>query len=123
MTTKETEKDAIGQVVRRYVQGMLAADEMALRQAFHPECKIIGHFQGSLEWMSLDDFIGEINQAGPAAADTQPYLDIGYIDVTGDAASLKVVDDFAGLRFTDYLSLLKIDGRWTIINKLYYVRG
>jgi hypothetical protein len=34
---------------------------------------------------------------------------------------VKVTDDFAGMRFTDYLSLLKIDGRWMIVSKLYHL--
>jgi len=25
------------------------------------------------------------------------------------------------MRFTDYLSMLKIEGRWTIVNKVYYL--
>jgi hypothetical protein len=48
-------------------------------------------------------------------------MDIQMLDIVGDAACVKVSDDFAGMRFTDYLSMLKIDGRWTIVNKLYYL--
>lgn len=29
----------------------------------------------------------------------------------------------AGLDFTDYLSLLKIDGRWRIVHKLFHLHG
>ena len=59
-------------------------------------------------------------EAGPVLQKgTTPYWEIQALDVTGDAASVKVVDDYADLRFTDYLSLLKISGRWSIINKLY----
>lgn len=68
---------------------------------------------------------GRIHRRDPAggagAASTQPYMDIQSVDVEGDAASVKVTDDFAGMRFTDYLSLLKIDGRWTIVSKLYHL--
>ena len=31
------------------------------------------------------------------------------------------MDDYVGMRFTDYLSLLKINERWMIVNKLYYL--
>ncbi len=48
-------------------------------------------------------------------------MEIELIDIEGDAASVKVVDEFAGMRFSDYLSLLKIDGRWTIVNKVYHL--
>ncbi|MDT4855106.1 putative lumazine-binding protein [compost metagenome] len=122
MTSYETDQDAIHQVVRDYVEGMVFADENRLRSAFHPDCRIIGHFQGNLEWLSVDDFAGSIREAGPVLQKgTTPYWEIQALDVTGDAASVKVVDDYADLRFTDYLSLLKISGRWSIINKLYYL--
>ncbi|QEY60664.1 nuclear transport factor 2 family protein [Metapseudomonas lalkuanensis] len=40
MTGDETDRDAIRQVVRDYVDGMLFADENRLRSAFHPDCRI-----------------------------------------------------------------------------------
>ncbi|MCP2072778.1 UNVERIFIED_ORG: hypothetical protein J2Y77_002214 [Pseudomonas lini] len=43
------------------------------------------------------------------------------IDVTGDAAAVKVTDDYLGMRFTDYLSLLNINYRWMIVNKVVWV--
>ena len=91
-----------------------------LRQAFHPACRIIGHYHGDLEWLSLDDFVAAIKAEGPAPSDTKPFWEIQSVDVTGDAAAVKIIDDYMGMRFTDYLSLLQIDGGWVIINKLYF---
>ncbi|MFZ6045730.1 nuclear transport factor 2 family protein [Pseudomonas sp. CR3202] len=122
MTSYETDQDAIHHVVRDYVEGMVFADETRLRSAFHSDCRIIGHFQGNLEWLSVDDFAGSIREAGPVLPEgATPVWEIRALDITGDSASVKVVDDYADLRFTDYLSLLKIGGRWSIINKLYYL--
>lgn len=120
MTTDSADKEHISLVVRNYVEGMVFADETLLRQAFHPSCRIIGHYHKELEWLSLDDFISAIKSEGPAAKDTKPFWDVINVDVTGDAAAVKLLDDYIGMRFTDYLSLLKIDHQWRIINKLYY---
>lgn len=120
MTTDSAELEHINLVVRNYVEGMVFADETLLRQAFHPSCRIIGHYHKELEWLSLDDFISAIKSEGPAAKDTKPFWDVISVDVTGDAAAVKLLDDYIGMRFTDYLSLLKIDHQWRIINKLYY---
>lgn len=117
MATLESD-GKIDLVVRDYVLGMLAADEALLRQAFHPSCRIIGHFHGELEWLTLDDFVGQLKAEG--AVPGEPYWDIQAVDVTGDAASLKLAVHYGEMRFTDYLSLLKIEGRWVIVNKLYY---
>lgn len=114
---------SVSDIVHLYVNGMTFADEAALRQAFHPAASIIGNYQGAVEWLALDGFIGAILAEPPAQAGSTPFIDVQGIDITGDAATAKVVDDFAGMRFTDFLSLLKIDGAWKIVNKLYYLHA
>ncbi|AJD39650.1 nuclear transport factor 2 family protein [Rhizobium mongolense] len=118
-----SEQQAIEAVVHLYVEGMTFANEAALRKAFHPQSTIIGHYEHAVEWLTRDEFIAAITAEGAAPPGTQPYMDITMIDVAGDAAMAKVTDEFAGMRFTDYLSMLKIDGRWTIVNKLYYLHS
>ena len=44
-------------------------------------------------------------------------LKIESIDSTNYAASVKVKITFPAFEFTDYLSLLKIDGKWLIVGK------
>jgi hypothetical protein len=117
MTTQATDKD-IDLVVRNFVIGMLTADEDLLRQTFHPRCRIIGHFHGELEWLSVDDFVAALLAEGPVPG--EPFWQVQAVDVSGDAASVKLIDDYGEMRFTDYLSLLKIEGRWVIVNKLYH---
>jgi hypothetical protein len=112
--------DTIRQTVRHYVEGMTYAQEDQLRQAFHPDCRIIGHYDGKLEWLTLDMFINDIKAAGAASKEGKAHWEVLELDMTGDAAVAKVSDDYMGITFTDYLSLLKIDGQWRIINKLYY---
>ena len=116
-----SDEQAIGAVVHLYVDGMAFGNEAALRKAFHPDAKVIGHFQGKMEWMSRDDFITAVLSEPPASPGSQPLMDIEITDVEGDAAFVKVADEFAGMRFTDYLSLLKTDGRWVIVNKLFHL--
>ncbi|MCY1242873.1 putative lumazine-binding protein [compost metagenome] len=121
MIDQAADTAAINRVVEHYVEGMVFADESLLREAFHPSCKIIGHYHRELEWLSLDEFIGAIKAEGPAEEGSSPFWEIRTLDITGDSAVAKVVDDYLGMRFTDYLSLLKIDQQWQIINKLYYL--
>ena len=47
---------------------------------------------------------------------------IARIDVAGTAANARVdSENVAGQRFTDFFNLLKIDGRWIIVNKIYHI--
>jgi hypothetical protein len=120
MAAQSLDREHISVVIRNYVEGMVFADEVLLRHAFHPACRIIGHYHGELEWLSLDDFISAIKAEGPAPKEVKPFWETLSVDITGDAAAVKVMDDYIGMRFTDYLSLLKINERWMIVNKLYF---
>lgn len=112
---------AIIATVRDYVEGMCFNDEAKLRRAFHPKASIIGHFVGGkFEWISVDEFNEAIKGPGPQS---EAVWDVVSVDVTGDSAVVKINDDFAGLHFTDTLSLLKLEGRWQIVNKIYYLHG
>jgi hypothetical protein len=41
------------------------------------------------------------------------------VDVTGDAAIARVELQRPESVITDYMSLLKVDGRWQIVNKIF----
>lgn len=115
-----TESGTIETVVRCYVEGMVFADEARLRQAFHPSCAIVGHMNGKLAWLSVDDFVEICRQAGPAPAGERPEWDIQSADMTGDIAVVKVADAVHGMNFTDYLTLVRNGSGWLIIHKGFY---
>lgn len=56
----------------------------------------------------------------PAGDEGQRKRWIESIDVAGNAGVAKVILDYPAVRFVDYLSLLKINGEWKIINKIFY---
>ncbi|AYD03419.1 nuclear transport factor 2 family protein [Neorhizobium sp. NCHU2750] len=118
-----SEEQSVEAVVHLYVDGMALAHAGALRKAFHPKASIIGNYRGEVEWLSLNEFIDAVSSEGATDNGSKTLIQIEAIDVTGDAATVKVVDEFAGMRFSDYLSLLKVDGRWLIVSKVYYLHS
>jgi hypothetical protein len=47
---------------------------------------------------------------------------ITHIDVVGTAASVRLEsDNWTGHRFTDFFNLLKIDGKWLVMNKVFHL--
>jgi hypothetical protein len=111
---------ALEAVARDYLDGMTYADEARLRRAFHPKAHIVGHFRGRFEFDSLDAFIAACK--AESLPPGTPYRSaVASIEVTGDIAVMRLTDDYVGLSFTDYLSLVKHDGRWQIVNKVFYV--
>ncbi|WP_431482923.1 nuclear transport factor 2 family protein [Pseudomonas solani] len=120
----EAERQAIEAVVRDYVEGMVRADATLLRSAFQPDSRIVGYFGPDLQWLSPEAFIASLQARGPVVAEGEaPVWRLESLDLTGDTALAKVTDVYAGLDFTDYLSLLKIDGRWRIVHKLFHLHG
>lgn len=111
----------IAETVSDYVHAMTFAEEDKLREIFDPRAAIVGNYQQHTEWLTLDDFIDQIHAVGSAPWGSDPVFNIIGIDRKGDAASVKLTDSFAGMDFTDYLSLLEIDDRWFIVHKLYHL--
>ena len=73
------------------------------------------------EYDPLDTFV-ELVMEGPAStAGTSYNAEIDVLEVAFDIAVVKVVDDWLGERYTDYLTMLKHDGKWSIVNKAFTV--
>ena len=92
--------------------------------------KILSLVRGALLEIDDDDLSSSGTQARSVldrvhARVQRPSSDdateIAGIDSTGDAAIVKTVLRFPKFQFTDYLSLLKLDGAWIIVNKIYTV--
>lgn len=112
--------DALERVVRDYLDGMIFADAPRLRRAFHPQAHVIGHFDGGLEWSTVEEFITACEKAGSAPVNEPYFWQILSADVSGDIAMIKLTDDYLGIRFTDFLTLLHENGEWRIVNKTFY---
>lgn len=125
----EAAKAEIVKVVETsYVHGAFnEQNTAAMRQGFHPSFKIHGVREGQLSPYPLDEWIAGIEKR-KAEAGWQPQTwehRIPYVDVTGDAAVVKI--ELFRLEggekkhvFTDYLSLLKLEGGWKITDKVYH---
>jgi hypothetical protein len=96
-----------------------------VRDAFHPDARVTGYLEDGLHEMSVSDFAGFVasQQPSPEQKGEPVRLDILSIETAGSTASARVRDDYLGLTFLDSLSLIKIDGRWSIYNKLFHVEG
>jgi hypothetical protein len=114
------DREAILAVVQDYLEGMVFADSSKLTRALHPRWFCIGNFEGGLEWDSREAFIEAVIANAAPPAEGTCFHEVLLVDVTGDTASVKVANDYLGMRFTDYLSLLKLEGDWVVVNKLFH---
>lgn len=49
---------------------------------------------------------------------------IVYSDIVGTAANARIdTNDISGFCFTDFFYLLKVEGKWTLANKIYHTHA
>ncbi|MET0594605.1 MAG: nuclear transport factor 2 family protein [Polyangiaceae bacterium] len=118
-TSANGEREAVASAVRLYFQGHATGDGNYHRQAFHPEARLFWVKSGALSQKTSAEFAAGAT-GKPAADEARRERRIAAIDVAGDAAMAKVELTYPDVHFVDYLSLLKIDGRWTIVNKIFH---
>lgn len=116
------EKDEAGAraAVNRYLAGHATGSPDEFRAAFHPKAMLYWNRDGAFAERTSADYIAGAS-GKPAADEAQRRRSIESLDVTGNAAMAKVVLDYPSVRFTDYLSLVKADGEWRIVNKIFNV--
>ncbi|WP_373503221.1 nuclear transport factor 2 family protein [Aestuariivirga sp.] len=115
-----SERESIGTLITDYLEGMIYGQTDRLNRAMHPLCMQAGHFGGQYEFCNRYAFIESLQSAVMEAPGTPYKAQIVTIDITGDVAVAKVTDDCFGTSFTDYLTLIKHDGKWQIVMKAFF---
>jgi len=112
------EKKAVRTVVERYLHGLKFNRVDSLRAAFWPDAKLyFVNRDGSLGQLSQKDWYKMFD--GSEGKEEPGTLRIAAVDVTDNAASVKVVETYPKSVYVDYLNLLKLSGEWRIMNKIY----
>jgi hypothetical protein len=114
-----SEDAAVRAAIEHYMRGHATGDGANHRKVFHPESKLFFIREGKFSSRTSEEYIAGA-PGKPAADEAQRQRRIDWIDVTGDAAVAKLTLLYPEVTFTDYMSLLKIDGEWKIVNKTFH---
>jgi hypothetical protein len=120
MSAPTADEAAVRAVLQHYVQGHATGDGAHMRIAFHPAARLFWSSADTLATRTSDEYIARMS--GKPAADEASGVRkrrIADIDVTGNAATGKIVLDYPDAYIVDYMSLLKTDGQWKIVNKIF----
>ena len=120
-----SDHDQIRAVIQTYFDCMSESSADKAREAFHPNARITGYLPDGLHEMSTEEFAGFVadQQPSPSAQGQTLLAEVLSVETAGDTGVAKVRDAYLGMTFHDILSLLKVDGRWTIYNKLFHVEA
>jgi hypothetical protein len=112
------ERESVKVPLDNYLQGQSTGNPEFMRKAFYADARIMAFRDGKVMSLSVEEFAGRFN-GKPAEDEAQRKRRIESIDVSGNAASAKIVLDYPNVKLTDYMNLLKIDGEWKIVNKSF----
>lgn len=114
-----SEIDLIIAPLQRYLDGHIKGDSQLLGSALHTQGKLSYISKGEHRQLIFSDYLNGMKLRNTDDVIKRiPY--VKSIDLTGDVAIGKLVLDYSSRLFTDYMTLLKINGEWKITNKIAY---
>ncbi len=118
-TTNVSEYDAIARIIQHYINGAKTGKGDDMKPAFHEDATIFGYVGADLFAGPIQQLFAWNDQNGPA---TGLQARIASIDLIGTVATVRLeLDNWTGYRFTDLFTLLKVDGEWKIMNKVFHL--
>jgi hypothetical protein len=112
------DRAAIEETIGHYFKAGDTSSSPELRLAFHPACMMFFIKDGALTGVSQPEWWQRTDaNKTPVVALSRK---IPVVDVTGDAAVAKILSDYPTHRFADYMSLMKLGGRWWIVGKIFH---
>ncbi|HEX7314032.1 MAG TPA: nuclear transport factor 2 family protein [Pyrinomonadaceae bacterium] len=116
---QNSEEAAVRAAIQHYFDGHATGQGEHFRKVFHPDAKLFFIREGKVTQWTSEEYISRA-PGKPADDESQRKRTIDSIDITGNAAFVKLTLDYPKVVFTDYMSMLKVDGRWVIVNKTFH---
>ena len=112
---------AIEAAVQSYLDGLYEGDADKLASVFHPTSSLTYEEGGALTPIPRDEWLKAVRTRPSGKARGLPRHDhVLQIDLaTPTMAFVKLKCALPPLFFTDYLSFLKIEGRWQVAQKVF----
>jgi hypothetical protein len=120
LSARWADEAAIRQTVQYYFDGGKNRDSLTLRKAFHPDARMLFARDGKLVVVPIGEYITRVGseRLKPGEVDSTERKVVS-VDVVGDAAVAKLELKRPAAVLIDYMSLLEVDGRWLIVNKIF----
>ncbi len=119
--TNVGEYDAIAEAVQPYLDGARSGRGDDMKPAFHKDATIFGYAGADLFAGPIQQLFAWVDENDPA---TGLQARIASVDVTGTVATVRLeLDNWNGARYTDLFTMLKVNGEWRIMNKVFHVHS
>lgn len=111
--------------VQTYLDGLYEGDTKKIRQTFHDVSHLHSLADGKVSDLPLEDWCKLVEgRASPKSQNFGRELEriVRVEESAPNCANVTLTCAVPGRFFTDHLSLLKADGRWQIVNKVFHSR-
>ncbi|MGH7886000.1 MAG: nuclear transport factor 2 family protein [Thermodesulfobacteriota bacterium] len=112
------DRKALIESAEKYLEAGRKGNIDLMKEVFHIDATIFGYFEGKFLGGPIQLLYDWMKSFGAA-----PNIDgqVVSADLEGTIGNVKVqAKDWCGYNFTDYLNFFKIDGKWVIINKMFF---
>lgn len=112
----------VAAVLGLYFDGLYHSDTKRLAQVFHPKAQYVCVTDGTLLYRDMAAYFPVVDARVSPASKGEPRRDeILSIDFAGPVTARAVVRCALGQRhFTDFLTLIRLDGRWQVMSKVFH---
>jgi hypothetical protein len=114
------EYDAVIHACNQYISSLAKADRDELEKAFHDDATMTGYFlDGTLFKGSHRGLHAYYDAHGPAGDKLKARCDV--LAITPTTAVVRIdMDGTPDNPYTDFHTLLKVDGQWKIMHKVFH---
>jgi Putative lumazine-binding len=112
----------VAAVVGTYFDGLHHSDTQLLRQVFHPLAQYVCVTDGTLLYRDMDAYFPVVDaRLSPASRGESRRDEILSVEFAGPVTARVALRCAIGTRlFTDFLTLIRLDGRWQVISKVFH---
>ena len=121
MNSTTDDNEMIKKTLQFYIDGAKSGKGDDMKPAFHEDATIFGYIGDDLFAGPIQKLFDWNDKNGPA---TEIQTKISSIDIAGTIATVRLEsDNWTGYKFTDFFTLLKVEGVWKIMNKVFHLHG
>lgn len=111
----------IKETIQHYIDGARSGKGNMMKPAFHEDATIFGYIGEDLFAGPIQNLFDWNDENGAA---TELEANIANIDIEGSIATVRLeLDNWTGHKFTDMFTLLKTNGEWKVMNKVFHLHA
>lgn len=114
---QESDYELVAKTVNYYLEGGTNNDYETLKKAFHETATMKYLTKDGYKEVNALEFFSGMDASKPKQ---NRQTRIEDITISGHAANARLEIEYPTFMFVDFMNLLKIDGEWKIVNKIFY---